>query len=235
MRRRLPDIEGVCRRRFPDVFTPAFQGVVPCHLFALRPGARPPRHDALPGRYRAAGYLAGELLTGDYGANDLEARGRIERDPPSAAFVRMAWTAVLLPAGASGDEIFTATHTARGKVRQTAWGNDRNEYKVRLDDPALLVENELYFPGWTATLSAHETPVEAERIRGAFRGWRLPPGRYRMTTRFRMRRLNALFLVSAISATAYATLWGVAGLRRKQRRGNGRRWSSARPNDALRH
>ncbi len=77
---------------------------------------------------------------------------------------------------------------------------------------ALLVENELFFPGWTASLDSSPERIAAQRIHGSFRGWRLPAGTYRMTARFRIRHLSLLLLISALSAAVYAALAAVAVL-----------------------
>lgn len=207
---RLPDIEGAHRRGYPEVFDGRPAGVLPAELHALRPGARPARRDSEPGRYRAAGYLTGALFTDEHAGNALQALRRVEGDPSSAAFMRGPWAAILLPAGTSTDALFGATRGAHGSVRQISWGNDRNDYQVSLEEPALLVENELYFPGWTATLSSLDAPVVAERVRDAFRGWRLPAGEYRMTTRFRLPCMRELLCVSALSAAAWAAAWLLA-------------------------
>ncbi len=193
---RVPDAEGVWRRRFPRAFSSERDGIVSPDLFALRPGARPARRDPLPDEYRAAGYLTGELLTGDFGGNALEARLRIDSDPRLASYMRSPWIGLLVPFDPmpSVDRLFANEPRNGGEVRQTAWGNDRNEYEVSLEKPALLVENEIYFPGWTAALP-DAAPIPAVRVAGALRGWRLPAGRYRMTTRFRMPGLSSFIAV----------------------------------------
>jgi hypothetical protein len=205
---RVPDVEGVWRRQFPPAFSPARDGVVSADLFALRPGSRPPRRDPRPGEYRAAGYLTGELLTGDFGANALAARARIESDPRLAGFMRTGWTGLLLPIDSvpSVDRLFANGTPSNGKVRQAAWANDRNDYEVHLAKPELLVENELYFPGWTALRAPDSAPVAAIRVVGALRGWHLPAGRYRMITRFQMPGLSSFIGVSLAAVVLYLGL-----------------------------
>jgi len=97
-------------------------------------------------------------------------------------------------------------------VRQTSWGNDSNGYEVRLAKPALLVENEVFFPGWTGSLSTGERLREL-RVDGALRGWRLPAGSYSLTTTFAMPELAPLAAVSGAGAALYAALLAVAALR----------------------
>jgi hypothetical protein len=66
--------------------------------------------------------------------------------------------------------------------------HDINEitYVVSLDAPKLFLENEIYFPGWTAEISTEETTteIEAVQVNDVFRGWFLPAGKYTMVTRF---------------------------------------------------
>jgi len=71
-------------------------------------------------------------------------------------------------------------------VIQTHYGIDDISYKVSLDEPKLMVENEIYFPGWTATLvfPDHEEKLQAIEVNDLFRAWSLPAGEYEMNANF---------------------------------------------------
>jgi hypothetical protein len=221
---RLPDVEEFCRRTWTDVPAERFEGVLPASLFRRRPGPRPARRPAPPG-YRAAGYLKGDLLMSDYGSGSvLAARRLIEADRDSVEFMRRPWTGALIFDGkisdpgneASVPASLLATAAPTDRARQTSWGNERNEYEIRLAQPALLVENEVYFSGWTGTASAGGERMAAVRVNGRFRGWRLAPGHYQLSTRFSMPRLPLLIALSATGAIAYAGVVVWRGRRRRE-------------------
>ena len=76
------------------------------------------------------------------------------------------------------------------RVEQVLYGADRIGYRVRLERPALVVENEIYFPGWSARVAGPDGTarvVDAVRVNGVWRGWPLPAGEYELDARFRLR------------------------------------------------
>jgi len=222
---RVPDVSGVSRN-WPELPANAFEGDVPETLFSPRPGPRPARRRAPPG-YRAAGYLTGDVLLFDYGGTELGARAAIQQDPALLAFMSRPWIGILFfdAPGATSNDVSVPASTLGAEpdsvaVRQTSWGNDSNAYEVRLAKPALLVENEVFFPGWTATLSTGER-LRAVRVNGALRAWHLPAGSYSLATIFAMPELTALATVSGAAAVIYAALLAMAALKaaRTSRRG----------------
>jgi hypothetical protein len=137
------------------------------------------------------------------------------------------WTPLLLPpeqAAASGSRValnvseLSATLTmppsaGNGAVRQVRYGINDIEYQVSLTAPRLLVENEMYFPGWRARFRrSGEAEIEADavEVNGVFRGWRLPAGEYAMTASFGLPHLFALRLVAVVSMLIWINAW--AGL-----------------------
>ena len=74
----------------------------------------------------------------------------------------------------------------RGKtqVRLLEYGADRIRYEVELPEPALLVETEFFFEGWTARLDDGRERIAPARVNGIWRSWPLPAGRHRMTAEF---------------------------------------------------
>jgi hypothetical protein len=57
---------------------------------------------------------------------------------------------------------------------------------VKLKEPKLMVENEIYFPGWQADLifSGEVIKLHASEVNGVFRAWLLPAGEYQMIAHF---------------------------------------------------
>jgi hypothetical protein len=198
--------------------------VVAPEIFAGRKSSRPPRADG-EGGYRASGYLAGTYNLDDFGGPTLAARETIARDPAMLDFMRREWTPVLLevptPTSTGNAEVpglEARLSAARADVRigQPSYGADSIEYRVRLDRPALLVENETYFPGWslrieTGPRTGEEIP--ATRVNGVFRGWVLPAGDYSMEARFRPGGLRGLAAVTAAAWLIFVVL-GAARFRR---------------------
>jgi hypothetical protein len=73
-------------------------------------------------------------------------------------------------------------------VRQTHYDMNSIEYTVSLPQPMLMVENELYFTGWTAELQSAQgsQTIQAVNVDEVFRGWHLPAGDYQMTAQFHL-------------------------------------------------
>jgi len=102
-------------------------------------------------------------------------------------------------------------------VIQTHYGIDDINYKVSLDEPKLMVENEIYFPGWTATLvfSDHEEKLHAIEVNDVFRAWALPAGEYEMKANFQFPNFVTYQIIS-LSAFVMCILiivvfWGKLG------------------------
>jgi hypothetical protein len=90
------------------------------------------------------------------------------------------------------------------QVRQTRYGLNEIAYEVSLGSPRLMIENEMYFPGWTAGLESAQGPtsIRAVSVNGLFRAWLLPAGDYTMRARFEFPYAKAF---AGISAVAFAS------------------------------
>jgi hypothetical protein len=108
--------------------------------------------------------------------------------------------------------IATAFHSSTDvnltRVSQTRYGINEIEYVLSLDKPVLMVENEAFFPGWTAVLaSGKETfEIQAVSVNSLFRAWLLPAGNYNMTARFKFPFSSFYNLVSAITLLLWILL-----------------------------
>jgi hypothetical protein len=213
----IPDLVGYCRRYYPTPARMHDRGVVvdPRVLSEEKP-PRPPRTEG-EGGYRASGYLSGSYNLGDFGGPVLRTREAVARNPAFLAFMRREWLPVLVeaPGPAAGASIEVpdlearlAAAAADARVEQRSYGTDRIHYAVRLVRPGLLVENETFFPGWTARLesAAEHGFAEAVRVNGIWRGWLLPAGEYAMEARFDFSRRRTL---AATTLAAWA-VWLVA-------------------------
>jgi hypothetical protein len=90
----------------------------------------------------------------------------------------------------------------RGRV--AFFSPNRIEYEIDLEQPAALLFNEIYYPGWSLEDGGQSAPLF--RINGAFRGTCLEAGKHRLTMRFRPNsfrwgaRLSALTALSSLAA-----------------------------------
>lgn len=172
-----------------------------------------------PNWFSWAGYLQHRYMMADRTPCLLEVAHEAQRTKDRAAFMLDPWTPLLvdpekvertetgfdLPSGSFGGAGSPSSDASVGQVR---YGLDEVSYAVRLVEPALLIENEIYFPGWTAVL---ETPGGEERIEATaadevFRAWSLPAGDYRMVARFRTPGLRG----SAVLSLGGLMLWSAA-------------------------
>lgn len=90
------------------------------------------------------------------------------------------------------------------------------DYQVRTSSPQIMVENEMYFPGWTATLhfpdqTTHQ--IAAFPVAGALRAWLLPAGNYLLITTFQMPYLFEGAMISMV--TLFLWLGLLFGLRHR--------------------
>ena len=74
-----------------------------------------------------------------------------------------------------------------GSVEQRYYGIDDITYQVSLKEPRVMVENEIYFPGWEARLvfPDQQFKLQALAVNDVFRAWLLPAGDYEMVAHFR--------------------------------------------------
>ena len=108
------------------------------------------------------------------------------------------------------------------RILQESFGIDWARYRVDSDQPFLLVENEVYFPGWELRREgggAAPQPQPALRVNENLRGWILPAGRYTFETRFRLRGFRLFAAVSAAAWVAWLTwlAWFARATRRRPR------------------
>ena len=66
----------------------------------------------------------------------------------------------------------------RDQVIQTRYGINDITYSVSLTAPKMMIENEIYFPGWEAHLLIpdKQIKIQALMINDVFRAWLLPGG-----------------------------------------------------------
>jgi hypothetical protein len=167
------------------------------------------------------GYLRGRYVLYDYAASDrlagpaeLLARGPLKpliKRPSSPAL--LAEDAAKEPLAALGRPLDPST----GSVKTEAYGAERVRYAISTRAPAVLVENELAFPGWTAVREDDATEVESIAAAWPLRAWRLPAGEYSLALTFRMPGLRT---AAVVSLTAIAAWLALLAARRFRARGS---------------
>ena len=178
------DLIEVCRQFAPTPAKMYDAGlVVDPALFRTHEGPRPARNDS-DGLYRASGYLQGDFLVADFGAAaGLRARDamtrdrrfldvhvpRMDTDRSRGAARRQRTTG---PAGTDVEVPMLWPRMRKSgpdpRILQESFGIDWARYRVDSDQPFLLVENEVYFPGWTLfrrTANATAAPRRPSRSR----------------------------------------------------------------------
>ena len=126
------------------------------------------------------GYYTGAYMSHDYsGPLKFVRHQEILGNPQRLAFAMQAWTAVALPAGGSAPAALGTL--PRAGVQCVRYGTDEVQYEVHLDQPTTIVENEVYWTGWT--LQAGGRVLQAQPVDG-FRAWALPAGTYPAVAKF---------------------------------------------------
>ena len=160
------------------------------------------------------GILDGSYMMRNKGDVILKSRA-IAITEPYRPFMLSDWNPLLLDSAyeKSQTQIFLPESTFENlkdipeqtSVVQTHYGINDINYQVSLDEPKLMVENELYFPGWTATLiyPDKEVQLEAVKVNDALRAWFLPAGDYEMKATF---QFPNFITYQIISLSAFA-LW----------------------------
>ena len=187
-------------------------------IFQNIPNERPTREAVGIYNYSWRGYLQGSYMMGDYANTILNARYIVESNDTYRQYMLMKWTPILVePSLAKPNDstkiilpVSTFSNTTESvfqepnpanQVVQTRYGINDISYKVTLKDPKLMVENEIYFPGWQADLifPHKEMKLQASVVNDVFRAWLLPAGDYIMIAHFHFPNLIIYQTITVIS------------------------------------
>jgi hypothetical protein len=186
--------------------------------------SRPPRVD--PGHIHSfswRGYLTGEFLLYGYDPavqlvrqrrilGNVTNAGQQEGDPSLKAFMAQGSTTLMFPETMAVDleQIQARARSSGGGmgrgITMLRYDVDQITYQITMDRPGIIVENELYFPGWRGTLHFPDGRVEEVTATGAgdlLRAWQLPSGTYELRTSFVPRNV----LLGALISAAFLVLW----------------------------
>ena len=158
------------------------------------------------------GYYDGSFITTDWGGPKLIATSNLLRDDRAREYLCAPWRAVLCEASVCSGRACTVdphllgspgqialTDNLAGEVLQESYSINRIVYRVQLPSTRLMIENEVYFPGWHAWLrdeAGRETVVQAVNVNEGLRGWLLPAGDYAMDAVFETPFRRPCFAIS---------------------------------------
>jgi hypothetical protein len=182
---------------------------------------RPARVDRKRADFGWSGYLDGTYQMADWGNSVLEASAKLETDQnlrtymleplmplvfPNVRTVSPDMVRRRLEQGANG------AFEQQNAVTPVKYGLNGIVYHVTLTTNAVLVENEIWFPGWEGKLERDAKPAKtilASNVGNSLRAWRLPAGRYTLVTRFRTPYLRACAIVSLVGLLLYLGLLAI--------------------------
>ena len=186
-------------------------------IFDNLPTRRPARQEANVLAPAFTGLIGGgRYVTNDETESDnlLWAPRVIEQNPTYLEFMEQPWTSVVadLPSAQAPTSaqvapalLAKAGSNEPGSVVSRQYGINETSYQVSLPAARLVIENEVYFPGWKAQLvfRDHVDQVAAIPVNQVFRGWWLPAGDYVMNAQFEFPDLAFWRSISLLSAVLY--------------------------------
>lgn len=160
--------------------------------------------------YAWEGYITGRYILNDKVPYVLQAPHEVAEQPVYLDYMIRPWTPLFfdpLSDSQNGLDIPVRSFKSRlagfqpksfDLVSPIEYGINTVTYAVNLDRPTTMVENEIYFPGWTALLYKEDEMVEivAFPTNGIFRSWQLPAGQYKMVASFEFPNIWVFRIVS---------------------------------------
>lgn len=153
------------------------------------------------------GYLTGDFMLYDYsGGMQLLRQISISQNPTILNFMQQSSSTILASPQAISDinqlqNIIKTTPSNNVAMHLISYANDKIEYQAHLSQPQLLIENETYFPGWSAMLvNSYGSYITITAVSAAnlLRGWNLPAGNYTLIESFHMPYLHLALLISLL-------------------------------------
>jgi len=177
------------------------------------PNIRPGRVDETNLSQKILGYVAGKFLMNDLTGNLLANSHLIKNNQLYYDYMSLSWTPILIPPDISDFKIenFSVLDKnilegikdplPRESINLVAYSVNEIMYQVNLSSQFILVENEVFFPGWQATLIGEtvEESIQSISVNQLFRGWILPAGNYKMTAFFEFPNHNRYIGISLLS------------------------------------
>lgn len=99
-----------------------------------------------------------------------------------------------------------------GQARIVAYQPERVVVKAAMSHPGVLVLDDTYYPGWTATVDGHAAPVN--QVDYVLRGVVLPPGSHTVTFRYQPLSWRIGWIISLLTLVVMATTTIIGWVRR---------------------
>ncbi len=109
-------------------------------------------------------------------------------------------------------DIFSHENFGLAAVRQTKYGINDIQYEISSSTPFLMIENEIYFPGWRAELISKDgvsSYIGAVVVNDIFRAWALPAGDYKMLATFQMPYKNISAYLSVFAVISWVSIFSL--------------------------
>lgn len=219
-----PNIMNYYDERFHLDLTRDNGGFTPEFIVDDMPARRPERQN-VSNRDAFTGYLSGDYFINDLTPNLLVSSRLVFSNYTYTTYMVRAWTPILVKNTGTVDgsliivpENCFLSNTDTGwtthpkyAVNQIKYDLNSVRYNVSITEPLLMIENESYFPGWTAELTSSDLSksISAVEVNNVFRGWLLPEGTYQMEASFEFPKINLYYSISMISVVIWLalTIW----------------------------
>jgi hypothetical protein len=149
-------------------------------------------------------------MTSDRGSGSNAASlATINDDPSLAALMRQPGELLEVDCTATlcstGDAIGVSLSGRPAAGKSLEYSRNYVVYEVDLPaaPQALVVENEMFAPGWSGYCETHGERLQPKRIDGALRGWVLGPGKHRFKVSYR----TPLLLPGAFLSLLFLACW----------------------------
>jgi hypothetical protein len=191
---------------------------------------RPARIDRKRNDFTWSGYLDGTYQMSDWGNMEMTARNKVASKAALWKYMMQPLRPLVFPNAqhVSCDTVIQRLgQLDRGASPQEnaivplTYGLNTTVYGVNLPTDSLMVENEIWFPGWKGKVvrenrTTSEIPVAS--VDKSLRAWHLPAGRYTFVTRFQTPHFRVALIVSLAGLIIYLSLLAVIAFRRHQTR-----------------
>jgi hypothetical protein len=182
---------------------------------------RPARVDRKRGDFSWAGYLDGTYQMNDWNNLVLNARVQVETNQVLLEYMRLPLTPLVFPHAQQVSFGMIRERLAKGmpaletqrEVVPAKYGLNTIAYDVTLTTEAIVVENEIWLPGWKGELIQDANTlrsIRATSVDKTLRAWRLPAGQYKFVTQYRTPYLTACAILSLIGFLTYLSLLAIA-------------------------
>jgi hypothetical protein len=175
---------------------------------------RPARVDRKRADFSWSGYLDGTYQMNDWSNTVLKARAQIEASSVLRQYMRLPLTVTVFPQTQEvslakvRERLAQDPATPQSEVVPAKYGVNTIIYDVTLAANSVIVENEVWFPGWKGRLlqKSKNTDIQAVSVDKTLRAWRLPAGQYTLITEFRTPYLRGCIILSIIGLAIYSGL-----------------------------